>query len=185
MNKACFLDKDGTLIEDFPYNVNPSYIHLTPLAGKGLKLIQDAGYKLFIFSNQSGIARGYFTHQDLEAVFLTIKELLIPFEVEIDAFYFCPHHPQGLVKKYSIECDCRKPKTGLLKKAKKDFNLDLNKCWVIGDILSDVEAGKKAGARSILMDNGNETEWLAGEKRIPDYRAANLLDAGLYIKNNG
>lgn len=180
-SKAIFLDKDGTLIEDVPYNVNPKSIRLVPFAYQGLQVMQNNGFKIFIFSNQSGIAKGYFTILDLEKVFKTIQKQLAPFRVKIDAFYFCPHHPEGVVKKYAKVCNCRKPKIGLLTKAQKDFNLDLKNCWVIGDILGDIEAGNRAGCRSVLVDNGNETEWLAGPLKTPDYKAKDLLDAANFI----
>lgn len=179
--KAIFLDKDGTLIENVPYNIDPKLIRLTPKACEGLKIMQKNGFKIFVFSNQSGLARGYFTLSDLKKAIKTIKNLLVSDGITVDGFYFCPHLKTGLIKKYAKDCSCRKPKIGMIEKAQRDFNLDLENSWVIGDILSDIEAGNRAGCRSILLDNGSETKWLAGQFRTPDYKARDLLDAADFI----
>ncbi len=172
------------MIENVPYNVNPKLIRLTPGACEGLKIMQKNGFKIFIFSNQSGLARGYFMLPALNKAFKTIEKLLESSGVNIDGFYFCPHLPQGLIKTYAKVCSCRKPKTGMLKKAREKFNLDLKNCWVVGDILNDIETGNRAGCRSILVDNGHETEWLTGKFRTPEYKASDLLDAANFIIKN-
>jgi D-glycero-D-manno-heptose 1,7-bisphosphate phosphatase len=91
------------------------------------------------------------------------------FDVALDGFYYCPHHPDGNIEKYSVECNCKKPKPGMILQAAKKFNIDLSQSWLIGDILNDVEAGKMAGCKTILIDNGNETEWMVNKLRLPDY----------------
>ena len=101
--------------------------------------------------------------------------------IYLDAFYYCPHHPDGIVSGYDQECDCRKPEPGLLRKAADDMDIDLSRSWMIGDILNDVEAGNKAGCKSILINNGNETEWKPGSNRIPEYFAKDLADAAKFI----
>jgi D,D-heptose 1,7-bisphosphate phosphatase len=167
MNKAIFLDKDGTLIPDIPYNINPHVITLQPDSIEGLKLLQNEGYLLIIVSNQSGVAKGYFTEEKLQVVEIKIKELLAVNDILLSGFYYCPHHPQGTVKLFNIDCDCRKPMPGMLLKAATEHNIDLTQSWMIGDILNDVEAGSRAGCKTVLIDNDNETEWMPGEHRIP------------------
>lgn len=181
MNKAVFIDKDGTLIHDIPYNVDPELIRLQEGAGDGLKLLKDKGYLLIVVSNQSGVARGYFPEEALVAVKERIQQELRSEGVQLDGFYTCPHHPCGIVDKYTIRCSCRKPEPGLLLRAAADFNVDLSKSWMIGDILHDVEAGNRAGCRTILIDNGNETEWVPGKYRTPNYKVRNIGDAARII----
>jgi D-glycero-D-manno-heptose 1,7-bisphosphate phosphatase len=167
MAKAIFLDKDGTLIPDIPYNVNPDLITIVPNAIEGLKQLSAEGYLLIIISNQAGVARGYFTEDKLPAVEQRIKQLLEKQGVKLSAFYYCPHHPEGTVRRYTDDCYCRKPQPGMLLKAARDHNIDLPSSWMIGDILNDVEAGNRAGCKTVLINNGNETEWIAGTLRSP------------------
>lgn len=184
MNKAVFIDKDGTLIPDIPYNTDPDLIDLQPYAVEGLRQLQQKGYLLIIVSNQAGVARGFFKEEALIAVEARVRELLQKEQVQLDAFYYCPHHPEGTVKEYSIVCNCRKPETGMLLSAANDFNIDLASSWMIGDILNDIEAGNRAGCRSVLINNGNETEWVINKKRIPCYMVKNINEAALLILNS-
>ena len=179
--KAVFIDKDGTLIIDVPYNVDPKKIILSDDCVTGLKRLQDKDYLLIIVSNQSGVARGYFPEEALEAVKQQIIYLLAKADVNLNGFYYCPHFPDSIIKSYSISCDCRKPKPGMLLKAANDLNIDLNLSWMAGDILNDVEAGNRAGCKSILIDNGNETEWLQNDWRIPAATVKNINEAAQYI----
>jgi D-glycero-D-manno-heptose 1,7-bisphosphate phosphatase len=174
MQRAVFLDKDGTLVVDIPYNIDPEKIELAPFAADALKLLQDHGYKLIVVSNQSGIARGYFTEADLEPVILKIDQLLNPAMITLHDFYYCPHLENGA-------CDCHKPQPGMLLRAAREHNIDLANSWMIGDILDDVEAGKKAGCRTVLINNGNETEWLLHAKRKPTFIVNNLKEAAELI----
>jgi D-glycero-D-manno-heptose 1,7-bisphosphate phosphatase len=174
---AIFLDKDGTLVPNVPYNIAPERILLAPGAEVGLPLLSAAGYRLVVISNQSGIARGYFDEQALMAVERRIRELLENIGVPLDGFYYCPHHPTGTVAKYSLECDCRKPKPGLLLWAAAELHLDLAASWMFGDILDDVEAGHRAGCKSLLILNGGETEWDLANERMPDVVAVDLAQA--------
>jgi D-glycero-D-manno-heptose 1,7-bisphosphate phosphatase len=167
MNKAIFLDKDGTLIADIPYNVDPEKITLQNEVVSGLKKLQDDGFKFIIISNQSGIARGYFTEDKLRVVADKMQELFSVNNLKLDGFYYCPHHPEGTVFGYALECDCRKPAPGLLLSAAADHQISLQDSWMIGDILNDAEAGNRAGCKTVLIDNGNETEWVEGPCRKP------------------
>ncbi|MBW4582121.1 MAG: HAD family hydrolase [Tildeniella nuda ZEHNDER 1965/U140] len=181
-NRAVFLDKDGTLIEDVPYNVDPQRIRLTVGAGDGLRQVQQLGYQLIVISNQSGVARGYFPESALTAVEARLQELLEPFDVLLDGFYYCPHHPDGTVMEYAIACHCRKPEPGLLLQAAGDRAIDLTQSWFVGDILNDVEAGRRVGCQTILINNGNETEWLLSSERVPHFLAKDLAEAAHIIK---
>ena len=180
-NKAIFIDKDGTLIPDIPYNVNPDIISINDEVIQGLQLLQDEGYQLIVISNQSGVARGYFSLDALQGVERKIKEILAHHQIKITDFYFCPHHPEGTVAEFAIDCECRKPQPGMILQACKQHNVDASRSWMIGDILNDVEAGNRAGCKTVLVDNGNETEWLCGEFRTPTYLAMNFLKATQFI----
>jgi D,D-heptose 1,7-bisphosphate phosphatase len=181
MRRAVFLDKDGTLIKDVPYNIDPAKIYLEPFALEALKLLQDNLYDLFVISNQSGVALGYFSEADLLPVNHTIERLLQANCVSLQGFYYCPHYKNGTVADYAIACDCRKPAPGLLLRAAREHKIDLAHSWMIGDILNDVEAGKRAGCKTILLNNGNETEWLLYEERKPNYIVNNLKEAAELI----
>jgi D-glycero-D-manno-heptose 1,7-bisphosphate phosphatase len=174
---AVFLDKDGTLVEDIPYNVDPALIRLTPGAGDALRRLQAAGYKLILVSNQSGVARGLFTEDALQSVRDRLAVLLVEFDVSLNGFYYCPHHPDGVVPEYARTCLCRKPAPGLILDAAVKHGIDLQRSWLIGDILNDVEAGRRAACRTILLDNGNETEWELSRARLPDCVVGNLTAA--------
>lgn len=182
LSKAVFFDKDGTLIPDIPYNVDPKKITLAGGAHELISRLSGKGYLLIIISNQPGIARGYFAEEDLLAVRSRLEELFIEAGSVLSGFYYCPHHPEGIIEQYSKRCDCRKPMPGMLLKAAMDHNLDLRESWFIGDILNDVEAGNRAGCRTILLNNGNETEWIAGEFRKPHYTISLLADAAKIIE---
>ena len=179
--KAVFLDKDGTLVEDVPYNVDPAQVRLMPGAVEGLRLLDAAGYRLVVISNQSGVARGFFAEEALAAVETRLRELLAEAGVSLGGFYYCPHHPQGCVAGYAIACDCRKPQPGLVVRAAQEQGLDLSQSWFVGDILDDVEAGRAAGCGTILLDNGNETEWHLSPQRMPDVLAVDLQHAASMI----
>jgi len=178
---AIFLDKDGTLIADVPYNVDPALIRPLPGALDGARALHAAGYRLVVITNQSGVARGSFPERALIAVEATLRDLLGAAGVPLAGFYYCPHHPDGSVPAYAVACDCRKPAPGMLLRAAGDLDLDLARSWMIGDILNDVEAGHRAGCRAALVDNGGETEWLPGPDRTPDLTAPDLATAARLI----
>jgi D,D-heptose 1,7-bisphosphate phosphatase len=181
MIKAIFLDKDGTVIENVPYNVDPSQMRFLPGSAAGLRRLAAAGYELVVVSNQAGVARGRFPEDALKDVATRLRQMLAEAGCMLAGFYYCPHHPDGSVATYAVECDCRKPQPGLIRRAARELDIDLEESWLIGDILNDIEAGNRAGCRTVLIENGGETEWLPGPFRQPTRRAANLDEAATEI----
>jgi D,D-heptose 1,7-bisphosphate phosphatase len=179
--KAIFLDKDGTLVDNVPYNVEPRRIRLSSGAGPALRLLARLDYRFFVVSNQAGIALGRFSEDAMGVVSERLADLLFRENLSLDGFYYCPHDPRGTIAPYSIACHCRKPLPGLLLKAAAEHGIDLRASWMIGDILHDVEAGNRAGCRTVLLDNGNETEWRLGPRRIPTRMAPDLYAAAVLI----
>lgn len=174
MKRAVFLDKDGTLVEDVPYNCDVNLIRLMPGVKEGLRRLDAAGYDLIVVSNQSGVAHAAFRLDALTGVEMKLQSLLAEEHVRLDGFYYCPHHPEGRIPAYAMTCACRKPSPGLLLQAASDRGIDLCGSWMVGDILHDVEAGRRAGCRTILIENGHETEWVLGAHRCPHYLAPDL-----------
>jgi D,D-heptose 1,7-bisphosphate phosphatase len=183
--KAIFLDKDGTLVDDLPYNVEPQRITLCSGAGAALRLLSRLDYRLFVVTNQAGVAFGRFGETAMDTVQDRLQDLLFREHLTLDGFYYCPHHPDGSIAAYACDCHCRKPMPGLLLQAARDHGIDLRSSWMIGDILHDVEAGNRAGCRTLLIDNGNETEWRLGPRRIPTRMAPDLYAAAVLIASHG
>jgi D-glycero-D-manno-heptose 1,7-bisphosphate phosphatase len=179
--RAIFLDKDGTLVEDIPYNIDPAKVTLCRHVTGGLRLLQQQGYALFIVSNQAGIAKGLFTEAELRAMLDYLSMLLHSEGIMIRDVYYCPHSPDGSVAQYSSLCTCRKPMPGLLQQAAREHGIELTTSWMIGDILNDVEAGRRAGCRTVLIDNGNETEWLRSPLRTPTLITNDIYSAAKSI----
>lgn len=179
--KAVFLDKDGTLIENVPYNVNPDLIRLAKGAGEALRMLHAAGFQLLVVSNQAGIAHGRFPEESLRPVEERLRQMLAEYGVPLAGFYYCPHHPDGIVHRYAIRCFCRKPSPGLLFQAAREHSLNLAASWFVGDILNDVEAGRRADCRTVLIDNGNETEWKLSPLRKPHFSVKDLPSSARLI----
>jgi D-glycero-D-manno-heptose 1,7-bisphosphate phosphatase len=185
MKRAVFLDKDGTLIENVPYNVDRSRIQLRPGAVDALLLLAGLEYQFIIVSNQPGVALGRFPIGALGAVQDHLDDLFLTHGLRLTGCYWCPHHPDGSVAEYSFACTCRKPLPGLLQAAAREHTIDLGSSWLIGDILDDVEAAHRAGSRAVLLDVGNETEWKQSPLRVPDGVAVSLVDAAATIMHAG
>jgi histidinol-phosphate phosphatase family protein len=173
--RAVFLDKDGTLVEDVPYNIDPAKLRFTPHAIDGLRLLQSHGYLLIVVTNQPGIALGHFTRADLARLQAALTQMLSDEGIALAGFYACPHAASPDPKRPN--CLCRKPAPGLLRQGAQAHAVDLRRSWMVGDILHDVEAGRRAGCRTVLMDVGNETEWHLSPLREPHHRCRNLLEA--------
>jgi D-glycero-D-manno-heptose 1,7-bisphosphate phosphatase len=181
-NNAVFLDRDGTINEDPGYLGDPSNVILIPGAAKALSNLKSKlNCKLIVISNQSGIARGLITTQMVESVNDKINELLLAEEASIDAFYYCPYHPDFNSEE---ECECRKPSPKLIFEAAKDFQIDLTKSYFVGDTPSDVICGFNAGLKTILVKTGYGTESfsiLQKQNIIPTFVAKNLQQASTFI----
>ncbi|MDR5775903.1 MULTISPECIES: HAD-IIIA family hydrolase [unclassified Caballeronia] len=182
LRPAVFLDKDGTLLDDVPYNVDPLEMRLAPGAVNALALFARMDVPVVVISNQSGVALGKFDEAALVDVERTLHELAARAGARLAGVYFCPHHPQGTVAKYRKICECRKPAPGMIERAARDLGLDLARSWFVGDILDDVEAGHRAGCRAVLIDNGNETLWQRGPLREPDAIAKDMHEAARVIE---
>lgn len=174
---ALFLDKDGTLLEDVPFNVDPARMRFVDGAGEALAQLAALDVPLFVVSNQAGVALGRFEVARLDDVRERLEAMFAGCGATLTDAYFCPHHPQGSVARYAVACDCRKPRPGLLQRAAREHSVDLQRSWMVGDILDDIEAGKRAGCRSVLVCNGNETEWRPGVFRRADHLVRNLAEA--------
>lgn len=178
---AIFLDKDGTVLDDEPYNVDPVRMAYAAGAREGLRLLAALNVPLIVISNQPGVALGYFDRQELTGVRERLARMFEAAGARLADFYWCPHHPQGSRTAYTGVCTCRKPQPGLLLRAAREHQIDLGRSWFIGDILDDVEAGNRAGCRTVLLDVGNETEWRPGHWRHPDAQVANLEQAARHV----
>ena len=185
INRAIFLDRDGTLNEEDGYIASAERFRLYSFAAEALRLINQSDLKAIVLTNQSGVARDYFTETALIEIHELMLETLRLQGARIDAIYYCAHHPDYGSPPYRLDCDCRKPKPGLAERAARDFNLDLNRCYAIGDRYRDIESGHAVGARGILVMTGYGREEYAthrrGWLRQPDYVAGNLLDAVQWI----
>ncbi|WP_404994809.1 D-glycero-alpha-D-manno-heptose-1,7-bisphosphate 7-phosphatase [Cupriavidus pauculus] len=168
-NGAILLDKDGTLLENVPYNVDPAAMRLAEGAADALRILSRLDMPLAVVSNQPGVALGRFGVHALQSVHQRLRELFSLHGARLSGFFWCPHHPRGMVRPYAVHCMCRKPAPGMLWQAAAALGCDLSRSWMVGDILDDVEAGRRAGCSTVLVDCGNETEWLGGELRTPDF----------------
>lgn len=184
MKKCIFLDRDGTINVEKNYLYKIEDFEFEKEVKEGLKKLQDLGYILIVVTNQSGIARGFYTEKDLEKLNLYIKSELKKENIDILEFYYCPHHNEKGVGKYKVECNCRKPKSGMLEKAISDYNIDRDSSFIIGDNISDLLAGKNAGVTGILVKTGyglNNIEE-ATEKKFKVYDT--ILDFAVELEKN-
>lgn len=184
MNKAIFLDRDGTLNYDYGYIKDPSEIKLFQEVETSLKLLKNYNFKLIIVSNQSGVARGFLSITQANLINKHLQEELSKFDVFIDEIYICPHYAEGKIKRYVKDCSCRKPKPGMLLKAKDKFSLDFSQSFLIGDKISDIGAGFNVGCKTVLVLTGYGKEELERQEQWlyqPDYIANNLYSAASWI----
>jgi histidinol-phosphate phosphatase family protein len=165
LRPAVFIDKDGTLVEDVPFNADPARLRFMPAAGESLAMLAARGFALVVVTNQSGLALGHFTPQQFDRLQNVLQQRLRDEAgVTLDGFAWCPHAPgpEG-----QPACACRKPAPGMLLEAARTHGLDLPQSWMVGDTLDDVEAGRRAGCRSLLLDVGGETVWRRAPLRVP------------------
>ncbi len=175
-HRGLFLDRDGTLVHSRPYPSQPEHLRLYEGVGPALRRLQADGFRLVVITNQSGIARGYFDEVALARMHAHLADELARYDVRLDGLYHCPHHPAGIIAELAIVCECRKPQPGMLLRAAAELAIDLRRSWFIGDVLDDVEAGNRAGCRTILVDLGTESP-PARPIRKPDYIARDTCHA--------
>jgi len=170
MRRAVFLDRDGTLNPDPGYISNPDDFDLFPGVPQALARLKKAGYLLILITNQSGISRGLITRQQLDLVHQKMQNLLAAADANLDAIYFCPHHPEHPLNGIAV-CECRKPQPGMIRQAMKDFDIDLTKSYVIGDRSKDIQIAINAGVRPICI----RPQPAAGYENVPTF--ASLTEA--------
>lgn len=149
MNKAVFLDRDGVITKENFRITNPEDVEILDYTDECIGKLHSLGFLVIVVTNQSGVARGLFTEDEL----IRLNELLIK-EIDVDDVLYCPHHPDGIVEKYAKKCECRKPGTGMIEAATVKYNIDLSKSFLVGDRESDIEAGRKAGVKTVLVESG-------------------------------
>ena len=171
---AVFVDRDNTLIRDPGYLRDPDQVQLIPGAVESLQRLRSAGYPVIVVSNQSGVARGYLTEEDVAAIHERLNSLLIAKGAGVDAIYYCPYldSVEAVRTEYRVDSDLRKPKPGMLLLAAREHGLDLSRSWMIGDGERDVQAGKSAGCRAILLATNGQTPSTAADHIAGDLPAA-------------
>jgi D-glycero-D-manno-heptose 1,7-bisphosphate phosphatase len=179
--RAVFIDRDGTISEEVGYVNHPSRYRVFPYAAEAIKRLNEAGWLAILVTNQAGVARGYFTEDVIGAVHNLLTDELARGGAQLDAIYYCPHHPSVGEPPYRFDCDCRKPRPGLIRRAAVDFEIDLAGSWMVGDRYGDTELARNAGTRAALVLSGyGRGEWeyqRTAWQHQPDLVAENLLEA--------
>ena len=152
--RAVFLDRDGTMNRDVPYCRRPEDFELFPNTARAIKRLNENGYKVIIVTNQSGVARGYFTEETLARIHQKMRDQLAEGDAHIDGLYYCPHHPLEGRAPYRLACDCRKPKPGMIHRAVAELDIDLRHSVMVGDNLSDIKLAENAGIPGVLVLTG-------------------------------
>jgi D-glycero-D-manno-heptose 1,7-bisphosphate phosphatase len=155
---ATFLDRDGTLTHPWHYPSKPAHLVLYDDVAPPLRELQRRGVLLVVVTNQSGLARGIFSEAEFRIAQASLHRRLLALGVRLDAVYHCPHHPDGTVAALSVRCRCRKPEAGMLLRAAREHNIDLARSWMVGDFASDVEAGRRAGCRTVRIDRSTRSQ---------------------------
>lgn len=172
LKRAVFLDRDGTIARDVPYCRRPEDFEILPGVPRAVRLLNEHGFHIVVITNQSGIARGYFTLDTLELIHAKMRSEMERHGARVDAVYFCPHHPDD-------GCDCRKPSPALLLRAALDLGISLKDSFMIGDDAKDIKAGRSAGCRTIWLTNSLPPA--AALHEDPDHIAHDLLEAVQWI----
>jgi D-glycero-D-manno-heptose 1,7-bisphosphate phosphatase len=181
MKKAVFLDRDGTIVVHEPYLSSPDQLKLLPNAAQGIRVFKEYGYLIIVVTNQSGVARGFF---DEKRLILIHKKLISMLEEEgavIDDLYYCPHHTEGIIERYKVDCNCRKPKPGMILDAARKYHIDLTQSLMIGDSEADMLAGRDAGCKCVLVRSDSINEISTATMIGTDYIVKDLLEAASYV----
>jgi D-glycero-D-manno-heptose 1,7-bisphosphate phosphatase len=184
MNKAVFIDRDNTIIDDPGYISDPDSVKLLPGVELAIKSLAQAGFKNVVCTNQSGVARGMLTEDDLQSIHAELRRQLADKGARLDAIYYCPFHPQGTIDKYACDSELRKPKPGMLLQGAEELGVDLAQSWMVGDSSRDVEAGQRAGCRTIRVRTAGETSQTTDrdeEGVQADFTVRNLVEAARII----
>src|SRR5215212_1025597 len=178
---AVFIDRDGTISEEVGYINHPSRFRLFPYSAEAIRVLNNNDWLAIVITNQAGVARGYFSEDVIVNVHEQLKRDLREGSAKLDAIYYCVHHPSVGDPPYRFDCDCRKPKTGLIDRAAKDFDIDLAASWMCGDRYSDIELARNAGLHSAFVLSGyGRGEWEYQSRKWthqPDLVSENLLEA--------
>lgn len=186
MDKVVFLDRDGTINQEVSYLYRPRDLVLLPGAAEGIALLRREGFRLAVVTNQAGIARGYYTEEQMHRLHEYLNDQLKKQEAQIDFFYYCPHHPVHGIGEFKKKCRCRKPGIGMFQMAEKDLDVDKAHSYMIGDKRIDVQAGHNYGIPGILVSTGYGAQERAenmerGEEPFYDFYAETLMDAAEFI----
>lgn len=186
---AVFIDRDGTISEEVGYVNHPSRFRVFPYSAEAIRILNENGWLAIVITNQAGVARGYFSEDVIIRIHDQLKLDLQNGSAQLDAIYYCAHHPSVGEPPYRVDCDCRKPKTGLIELAARDFEIDMTASWMAGDRYSDVELARNAGLRSAFLLSGyGRGEWeyqSQSWKHQPDLVCENLLEAVRSIVDQG
>lgn len=190
MDKVVFLDRDGTINQEVEYLYRPEDLVILPTAAQAIALLRENGFRIVVVTNQAGIARGYYTVEQMHGLHRYLNEQLEKEGAGIDHFYYCPHHPEHGIGRYKRVCRCRKPGTGMFEMAEKEYEIDKSRSYMIGDKRIDVEAGHNYGVKGILVGTGygakeREKSRARGEEPFYDFYAETLMDAAKYIIERG
>jgi len=187
-NRAVFLDRDGTLNEEMGYINHISRFRLFDFAAPALKIFKEFGFKLIVITNQAGVARGYFDEELVIEVHNVLRNQLQAHKVELDDIYYCPHHPKEGIGKYKKDCPCRKPKIGMIEKAREKWNLDLSRSLLIGDRYKDIQMAHAAGITGVMVLTGYGRGEYNFQKEQwplpPEYVFENILQAAEFFKQH-
>jgi D-glycero-D-manno-heptose 1,7-bisphosphate phosphatase len=187
--KTIFFDRDGVLIEDEHLLTDIEQVKIYPETYKAFNLLLNSDIKSFVVTNQPVVARGMATEEEVIIINKFINNKIFGRTgYKIDQFYYCPHHPNADIERYRVNCDCRKPKSGMLLKAAAEYNIDLNNSWMIGDRISDIIVGHNVGCKTILVETGKHLEKPIESKAMdlsikPDFICENILEAVKIIIN--
>jgi D-glycero-D-manno-heptose 1,7-bisphosphate phosphatase len=186
---AVFLDRDGTINEQMGYVNHPSRFVLLPNSARAIRRLNQGGVLVIVTSNQSGVARGYFPLSLVHRIHDIMKEKLAAQGAGVDEILFCPHHPLGKVPEYAVNCRCRKPMPGLVEKARRRFDVDMKRSFVVGDSCSDIELARRCGLPGVLVETGyglGELEHVLPARGLePDHVASDLDAAVTWILEKG
>lgn len=180
--RAIFLDRDDTIVDDPGYISKPEQVNLLPGVGDALGRLSLLGYKLFIITNQSAVARGMVTEEDLSKIHEKLLSMLEAKGITIEKVYYCPYHPEGIIEEYKKESYLRKPNPGMLFAARDEMNIDMEKSWMIGDSFRDISSGKAAGCRTILINPPQNPRHRKPDEPAADYEAVNIKEAANIVK---